>query len=266
MKKAGLLFLFLALFIFSAQSATPDSVQVKKKYFTKLLTGSITLDGSPTEEAWNAVEWGGDFTQYQPNGGKPPSQNTNFKILYDTKFLYIAYRCHDAAPDSIIKRMGRRDEFPGDWVEINIDSYHDQRSAFSFSLSVSGVRGDEFISNNGNNWDSNWNPIWFAKTQVDAEGWTGEVKIPLSQLRYGNEPEKVWGFQITRRLFRKEERSVWQYIPQNAGVWVSAFGELHGLKGIPLHRQVEIAPYVTAQTERYKKEAGNPFAKGSESK
>jgi len=86
--------------------------------------------------------------------GKAPSQQTNFKILYDEKFLYIAYRCHDLAPDSIVKRMSRRDEFPGDWVEINIDSYHDQRTAFSFTLSVSGVRGDEFVSENGNNWDA----------------------------------------------------------------------------------------------------------------
>ncbi|QMU28661.1 DUF5916 domain-containing protein [Adhaeribacter radiodurans] len=266
MKKAWLLLLLL-FFIRAAQSAPADSVQVKKKYVTKQLSGSlINLDGVPDEEAWKAVEWGGDFTQYQPNGGKPPSQKTNFKVLYDTKFLYIAYRCLDAAPDSIIKRMGRRDEFPGDWIEINIDSYHDQRTAFSFNLSVSGVRSDEFVSNNGNNWDASWNPIWFAKTHVNSEGWSGEVKIPFSQLRYGNEPEKVWGLQIIRRLFRKEERSTWQNIPQNAGVWVSAFGELHGLHGIPMHRQVEIAPYVTAQTDRYKKEEGNPFAKGSDSK
>ena len=70
------------------------------------------LDGIPTEKAWDKVEWGGDFIQWQPNEGKRPSQQTNFKIIYDERFLYIAYRCHDNAPDSIIKRMGRRDEFP----------------------------------------------------------------------------------------------------------------------------------------------------------
>ena len=265
MNKTILLVIF-AFFFFAAKSNPGDSVIVKKKYFTKPLTSGITLDGIPKEEAWNAVEWGGDFTQFQPNEGKPPSQQTNFKILYDEKFLYIAYRCHDLAPDSIIKRMSRRDEFPGDWVEINIDSYHDQRTAFSFTLSVSGVRGDEFVSENGNNWDVNWNPIWFAKTHVDDQGWSAEVKIPFSQLRYGNEKEKVWGFQITRRLFRKEERSIWQYIPQGSGIWVSGFGELHGLNNIPMHKQVEIAPYIVAQAEKYKKESGNPFAKGADKK
>jgi hypothetical protein len=262
--KAWLSFILFNILFIAAQSQ--PAAGVKKKYFTQKLNGTITVDGKPDEEAWNTVEWGGDFIQWQPNEGQPPSQPTSFKILYDEKFLYIAYRCHDLAPDSIVKRMGRRDEFPGDWVEINIDSYHDLRTAFSFTLSVSGVRSDEFVSNDGNNWDPSWNPIWFSKTHIDEKGWTGEVKIPFSQLRYGNEPEKIWGFQVTRRLFRKEERSTWQHIPQNSGVWVSRFGELHGLKNIPLHRQIEIAPYIIAQADKYKKEEGNPFAKGFDGK
>jgi hypothetical protein len=261
MKKTNLL-LFLISFLFLAGNGNAQDTISRKKYFTKKLTGEITLDGIPNENAWTAVEWAGDFTQWRPNEGKQPSQPTNFKILYDEKNLYIAYRCHDISPDSIVKRMGRRDEFPGDWVEINIDSYHDKRNAFSFTLSVSGVRGDEFVSNDGNFWDVTWNPIWFSKTHIGDTGWTAEVKIPFSQLRYSNEPEKVWGFQITRRVFRKEELSTWQFIPQSTGVWVSRFGELHGLKDIPVHRQVELAPYVIVQADKYKKEPGNPFAKG----
>lgn len=264
--KTACLLIILSLFVCTAFSQATDSIIPKKQYFTKPLSTPITLDGIPTEDAWKAVEWGGDFTQWRPNEGKSPSQQTNFKILYDDKFLYVAYQCHDLAPDSIIKRMGRRDEFPGDWMEINIDSYHDKRTAFSFTISVSGVRNDEFISNDGNNWDVNWNPIWYAKTHVDNKGWTAEIKIPFSQLRYGNEPEKTWGLQVHRRLFRKEERSTWQYIPQNSGVWVSRFGELHGLNNIPRHRQVELAPYITAQADKYKPEKGNPFAKGSDTK
>ncbi len=252
--------------LFFAQNNAPAPQIEKKKYFTQRLNSTIKLDGIPDETAWEAVAWGDDFMQLQPYEGKVPSVKTGFKILYDDKFLYIGYRCYDPSPDSIVKRMGRRDEFPGDWVEINIDSYHDSRSAFSFTLSVSGVRNDEFCSNNGNNWDPNWNPIWFAKTHVNGEGWSAEVKIPFSQLRYGNEKDKVWGIQCMRRLFRKEERSIWQYIPQSSGVWVSGFGELHGLKDVPSQKQIEIAPYVVASTSKYKQEAGNPFATGSDTK
>ncbi|MBL7702142.1 MAG: carbohydrate binding family 9 domain-containing protein [Ferruginibacter sp.] len=260
------LFIIGLIAITNCTLAQKDTIIPKKRYDTKRLQGAITLDGVPNEAAWDQVAWGGDFTQWQPNEGKAPSHPTNFKILYDNRYLYVAYKCYDAAPDSIVKRMGRRDDFPGDFVEINIDSYHDLRSGFSFTTSVSGVRGDEFISNNGSNWDQNWNPIWSAKTAVNKEGWTAEIRIPLSQLRYGNEKDKVWGIQVMRRIFRKEERSTWQYIPQSSGVWVSSFGELHGLKDIPFHRQVEVAPYVTAQVASYKKEPGNPFADGTDTK
>jgi hypothetical protein len=261
-----LLTILLSVAIGLVYSQSSDSAIAIKKYHTQRLTGSITLDGIPNEEAWNSVEFGQSFTQWQPHDGRPPSHPTQFKLTYDDRFIYVGFWAHDANTDSVIKRMGRRDDFPGDFVEINLDSYHDKRTAFSFTISVSGVRGDEFVSDNGNNWDASWNPIWYAKTHVNEKGWTAEIKIPFSQLRYGNEPEKVWGMQVTRRIFRKEERSTWQYIPQSSGVWVSGFGELHGLKNIPVHRQVEIAPYITAQTSTFKKEPGNPFATGTDSK
>ena len=266
--KQTLSFLFFLVFLLSKLPAQPPHAEItKKQYYTEAAgPDAIELDGIPDEPAWGKVDWGVDFIQYQPAEGEAPAQSSQFKILYDDKFLMIAYRAFDSSPDSIVRRMSRRDEFPGDWMEINIDSYHDLRTAFSFTLSVSGVKGDEFVSDNGNNWDTNWNPIWFAKTHVDSLGWTAEIKIPFSQLRYGNQAEPVWGVQVMRRIFRKEERSTWQYIPQNAGGWVSNFGELRGLRNLPSRKQVELAPYVVAQTEHFKKEEGNPFADGSKNR
>lgn len=258
------LLLFSGLLQIQALQSQSQTNIIKRKYFTESLgSAEFKFDGIPDEQAWDKVEWSGDFVQHEPRENTPPSQATQIKILYDDKYLILGYRCFDTAPDSIVKRMSRRDEFPGDWLEVNIDSYHDLRTAFSFTLSVSGVKGDEFVSNNGNNWDDSWNPIWYAKTHVDAQGWTAEVKIPFSQLRYGNQSEPVWGIQFTRRIFRKEEKSVWQYVPRNAGAWVSEFGELHGLKNLNAHKPVELAPYVVAQAERFEKQPGNPFADGS---
>ena len=218
MKKINLLLMMISFqFLAYTQESKKDNLVIEKKiYTTQRLALPINLDGILNDPAWDAVPWGGDFIQYQPKEGQAPSQSTQFKILYDDDNLYIGYRCHDNHPDSIIKRLSRRDNFPGDWVEINIDSYHDLRTAFSFTYSVSGVRGDELISNNGN-FDANWNPIWNGKSKIDSLGYTVEIKIPFSQLRFGNETDKVWGFQVTRRIFRHEERSNWQYIPQSAG-------------------------------------------------
>ena len=254
--------------LLSVLSAQPAEIEAtasssRRSYVTqRILDQAPVIDGDLSDPCWEQVEWGTGFTQLTPADGAAPTQETAFKILYDEKNLYLGFRCHDSSPDSVVSRMSRRDGFEGDWVEVNIDSYHDLRTAFSFTSSVSGVKGDEFVSNNGDNWDSSWNPIWNLKTQVDSLGWTAEVRIPLSQLRFSGEEEQVWGLQFTRRDFRNESRSIWQYIPQNSGYWVSGFGELKGIRGIKPQKQIEIQPYVVGQLETFAKEEGNPFADG----
>ncbi len=269
MKKFALLFtLTIVITTFSiAQEAPPSNKIPKKIYFTKkIISSKPTIDGRLEDAAWKTVEWGGNFTQLRPNDGGQPVATTQFKILYDEENIYVGYRMYDEEPEKVVRRMSRRDGFEGDWVEINIDSYHDNRTAFSFTISASGVKGDEFISNNGNNWDTSWNPIWYAKTNVDEKGWTAEIRIPLSQLRYGNKEEHIWGIQVQRRNFRHESRSIFQYIPRNSGVWVSAFAELHGIQGIKPQKQIEIQPYLVAQVSTFEKEEGNPFLDGTDSK
>ena len=224
------------------------------------------IDGRLEDAVWDAVEWSGDFVQREPTEGAPPTAQTQFKILYDDTNLYVAYRAFDPEPQRIANILGRRDAFPGDWVEINIDSYHDHRTAFSFTASVSGTQGDEFVSDDGNNWDGNWDPVWEHRTAIDAEGWTAEVRIPLSQLRYADRPEHVWGIQVQRRIHRQEERSVWQLISKDDSGWVSRFGELRGIRGIAAPRRLEILPYVVAQGEQFRAISGDPFADGSRGK
>lgn len=230
-----------------------------KSYTTQFLEGEILLDGRLDDEAWSRVPWGGDFVGHDPEYLAEPSQQTQFKILYDAKFIYVGIRAFDTSPEKIVKRMSRRDGFDGDWVEINIDSYNDKRTAFSFSASVSGVKGDEFVSNNGDNWDATWDPIWYLKTSVDEQGWVAEFKIPLSQLRFADKNTHVWGIQFTRRLFREQERSTWQPIDPNAPGWVHLFGELNGIAGIKPQKQLEVLPYVVTSLETYEADAENPF-------
>lgn len=238
-----------------------------KSYTTQWLQGEApNIDGNLDDVAWNQVSWGGgDFTQRSPDDGAVASVQTKFKILYDAKNLYVAFYNIDSEPEKIVNRMSRRDGFDGDWVEINIDSYNDKRTAFSFTSSVSGVKSDEYISNNGNNWDSNWDPIWYLSTSIVEDGWIAEVRIPLSQLRFSDKPEHIWGLQFTRRFFRNEEKSNWQYVPQDAAGWVHLFGELRGIKGIKPQKQLEIQPYILGKVERYEAEEGNPFVTGKSS-
>jgi hypothetical protein len=255
-------------FALSAQKESPRSEVAKKDTFKTYTSQRVTaepphIDGSLNDPAWNVIPWGGgDFRQLNPDKGKPASVQTRFKIAYDDKNLYVAIQCLDPEPSKIVRRMSRRDSFEGDMVEINIDSYYDKRTAFSFTASVSGVKGDEYVSNNGDNWDSGWDPIWYLSTSIDDEGWNAEFRVPLSQLRFTNKDDLIWGLQITRIFFRNQERSIWQYIPPDAGGWVHLFGELNGIKGIKPQKQLEIQPFVVAQTETYQEEAGNPYRTG----
>lgn len=228
------------------------------------LQQGITIDGVLDDKGWSVSEWAGNFAEFEPDNGTPPSQATRFKIAYDEKYLYVGIRCFDSVPEKIEKRLARRDNFAGDWIEINIDSYLDKRTGFSFNVSAAGVKGDEFISENGDNWDASWNPIWFTAAQIDEEGWTAEMKIPFSQLKFGNAKEQIWGLQMHRRFFRKEERSLWQPIPQDTPGWVSEFGILRGLMNIQPQKQLEIQPFIVNQYDTYPKEQGNPFRSGSD--
>ena len=240
----------------------------KRIYITKFLEEekAPVIDGILDDSSWNIVEWDGDFKEWQPDENTLPHQQTNFKIIYDEKNLYIAVKLLDKEPDSIVKRLSRRDSFDGDWVEVNIDSYHDLRTGFSFNVTAAGVKGDEFISDNGNNWDDSWNPIWYTKTNIDKNGWTAEMKIPFSQLRFGKSKEQIWGLQLIRRIFRKEERSIWQRVPQDSPGWVSELGELHGLLNLVPQKQLEIQPFTVAKLDTYPREASNPFQDGSDFK
>jgi hypothetical protein len=221
-KNAILVFIFSCYHLI-AYSQTETTSEAQKTTFKKRVytTNSIgensppKLDGILDDGAWNRVEWISDYVEHEPDNGTAPSEQTKMKITYDAKNLYVAFKCYDKDPDGIVQRLSRRDGFEGDWVELNLDSYNDDRSGFSFTITAAGVKGDEFISNNGN-FDGSWNPIWYVKTRIDYDGWSAEMRIPLSQLRFGNDEEQVWGIQSTRRYFRNEERSLWQPVLPNA--------------------------------------------------
>jgi hypothetical protein len=226
----------------------------------------ILIDGIFNENSWDRAEWGQDFIQQTPYENRPPSQPTTFKILYDNNYLYVAIKALDSAPDSIVRRMARRDEFEGDYVGIGFDTYHDKRSAFVFAVTAAGVKIDAAVTEDGNNWNYDWDPIWFVQTAIDGQGWTAEMKIPITQLRFGKQDEYVWGLQIGRHLFRKGEDSGWKLISPNAPGWVSFFGELHGIEGISPQKQKDIIPYFVADLERYEKSDDNPFETGKGSR
>ncbi len=238
---------------------------MKKIYRTqKIESAPPTIDGKLTESVWLDAKRSGDFVQFQPYADVAPTEQTEFAIMYDDNNIYVGIWAHDSQVSEISQRMSRRDNIEGDLVGVDFDSYHDLRTSFGFWVSASGVKLDRIMSGNGSNEDDTWDPIWFVKTHIGEDGWTAEMRIPFSQLRFEKNSEQGWGLNVLRLLFRKEEVSLWSPIPRDASGLIDHYGELHGIEGVEARKQYDITPYTVASTERYETEEGNPFATGKD--
>ena len=202
------------------------------------------------------------FTQSYPNPGRTDS-TTQVRVLYDDDALYVGIRMFDMHPDSIAAQLARRDAtgIYSDWVHLIIDSYHDRRTAFRFSVNPKGVQKDVYTSNDGNE-DTNWDAVWDVATRIDSVGWVAEYRIPFSQLRFGSVSagtERVWGFQVMRDIARRGERESFAPWYPNEGGFVSRFGDLTGLIGVNTPSRLEIVPYVSTKLTRAPGDGESPF-------
>lgn len=226
---------------------------------TRLTTAKPTIDGVLNDPCWSTGEWSGDYIQWIPKEGDQPTQETQLKILYDDKNLYVALRAFDKEPARISRKAGRRDELTGDVMGVTFDSYHDHRTGFEFSVTASGQKVDLILTNPMNG-DFNWNAVWYVKTGLEDSAWVAEYEIPLSQLRYSSDPEQVWGLHAWRWLDRLSEESDWEVQSLTGPGMLYAFGELRGIRGIPKSQRIEIMPYAVGKLKTFEKVPGNPFA------
>jgi hypothetical protein len=150
-----------------------------------------------------------------------------------------------------------------DWFHVMLDSHHDHLTAYQFSINPAGVKRDE-IQNGGFRGDASWDAIWDAATSVDDEGWTVELRIPFSQLRFGATDQHVWGIQFSRRINRLQEVSVLAFTPRRDRGGVARYGHLQGISGIAAGKRWEIMPYTLGRAEFVTVADGNPFRDGSD--
>ncbi len=262
------LFLSIILLLISSYLCAQDTTITKRIYrVTRTNPHPPKLDGLMNDVVWGKSAVGGNFIQTDPHEGKAPSEPTEFRICYDNSALYVFIRAYDRNPDKIVRRVTRRDEGrDADFVAVLIDSYHDQRTAFQFAVNAAGVKIDAIWSEDGDNRDNTWDPVWEVKTKIDESGWSAEMRIPLSQLRFSRQEEPVWGLQVVRYFYREKEWSMWQFYPQDASGFVKWFGELHGLQGLKPARRIELLPYGISQLTRMAADPDDPFSDRNDGK
>ena len=226
---------------------------------SRLVTARPDIDGKLDDECWKHGTWAGDYHQFIPDEGAKPTYPTEFNIQYDDKYIYVAFRAFDGEPQKIQRLAGTRDEFVGDMMGVNFDSYHDHRTGFEFTITAWGQKID-LILFNPENWDFNWNAVWKGKTGLEDSAWVAEIEIPLSQLRYSNEEEQVWGLHTWRWINRYMEESNWERQSKTGPGVLFNFGELKGIRGLKKSQRLEIMPYALGELKTFEKVPSNPFA------
>ena len=222
------------------------------------------IDGDLGDEAWRAAPVYSGFLQGSPAEGAPATQPTEVRMVYDDEALYIGARMSESDPSRIRRELSRRDDGgDGDIFIVGLDTYHDHLGAFGFALNPSGVRLDAIASKDEENWDFSWDPVWQGASRIEDGGWTAEMRIPLSQLRFPVRAEQVWGVNFFRKQSSRKETDAFVLVKQSERGFASRFAHLVGIAGIPTPRRIEALPYVRGQAETRRAVPGDPFFDGS---
>src|SRR5439155_7978485 len=224
----------------------------------------IRVDGKLDDPAWSKATPADQFTQRDPNEGQPVSERTEVRILIGEDALFVGARLYDREPGKIRRRLVRRDEnLASDYFALLLDSYHDHLTTYRFRVNPAGSYDDCYIDSRGSN-DFSWDPVWEVRTTIDSLGWTAEMEIPLSQLRYNPGPDAVWGIQMRRWIDRKQELAEFSFVPKNETSDASRYGHLVDLGQLPSPKHLEILPYSLAKAHYHKVDSGDPFQSGSD--
>ena len=214
--------------------------------------GGVRIDGVLDEAAWAAAEPATDFVQFEPDEGAPASDRTEVRVLRTPGGLVVGARMFAADPGQIRRVLSRRDATGGaDAFVVALDSYDDDRTAYVFGVTAAGVRFDGVLE--GDDEDRSWDAVWDSAVRVTADGWTAELEIPYSQLRY-NAASASWGVNFQRVSPATGEEAYWSPVTRTEaeGGLVQLFGTLDGVGGLAPRPVLQVAPYSlgrAAQTE-----------------
>jgi len=245
----------------SAQAAPAREVRA-----ARIGGGEITLDGRLAEEAWRSAPAASGFVQREPREGAPAGERTEVRFVYGPDALYVGARMFRTDPGTLRAPVARRDNpAEAEHLLVSLDTYLDRRTAYTFGVTAAGTRLDWYHPDDREeSVDRSFDPVWEARTQVDSLGWTAEMRIPYSQLRFHARPVQSWGVNLRRSVPDRNEEAYWVLVPKEETGWSSRFGTLAGLEGIRPTRRAELLPYAASgATFTGDPGEGNPFDDGS---
>jgi hypothetical protein len=236
-----------------------DSPSQKKQAIAARLTSDINIDGKLDDAAWATVPLIDNFVNLEPIAGKPASSPTQVRVAYDDAALYIgAFMAEAGGRDSVMTELARRDDFGNtDWFGVFICPYRDGSNGFGFISGATGVQFDAKYSNGGNE-DPSWDAVWDAQVALTDKGWSLEMKIPYSALRFPDAAEQVWGINFGRQRRLSGEKSFWNTINPQATGFLTQFGEISGIKDIHPPVRLSATPYASVYAQNHHDKNASP--------
>jgi hypothetical protein len=225
---------------------------------------AVVVDGRLDDEVWGRTSAATEFTQRDPDEGKPATEQTELRVAYDDEALYVGVRLHDREPSRIARQLSRRDSsVEADRFSIFLDPHHDHLTGAVFRVTAAGVQSDEIIFNDS--WDDeSWDAVWESAVTLDEGGWTVEMRIPFSQLRFPAAERHTFGIHAERYIQRKNEYAWLVPVPKTESGVASRAGHLEGIDGIRSGRSLELLPYAVSRAEFTEpSSSGDPFNDGS---
>jgi hypothetical protein len=205
------------------------------------------IDGRENDPVWASIAPTRTFRQYDPGEDRPPTFETEFRVAFDDRNLYVLVRAYDPHPDSIVRLLSRRDvKTNSDQIGIIVDGFHDRRNANQFAVNPAGVKRDAAHHSDIVE-DFSWDGVWDVGVNIDDKGWIAEFRIPLSQLRFAIREGQTFGLIVAREIARLSERVAWPVFRRSTNRVVSQAGTVTGLR-LPAARRVEILPYAVARS------------------
>jgi hypothetical protein len=223
----------------------------------------VIVDGRLDEPVWASAPAVSRFVQRQPVEGAPASEPTEVRFLFSSRALYVGARMTMSEPQLIQAPVSRRDNpDQADFISISFDTFLDRRTSYTFGVTAAGTRFDHHHpTDRESSVDATFEPVWRAAVQRTATGWTAEMEIPWSQLRFNRSDELVFGLNIRRSIPSRNEEAYWIMVPRQEVGWASRFGRLTGMRGIETTRRIELLPYA-AQSASFvgQVDPSDPFA------
>ncbi len=231
----------------------------KSLHVRKIAGANIKTDGKMDEPVWRTIDPITDFVQTQPTEGAPVSERTEVRVFYDDDNLYFGFKCFDSDPKHIVARYGPHDgRTNSDSVDILLDTFHDRRTGYYFSINSRGIQYDA-LYNEGKTadrdanpfqalMDGSWDGIWHSASTLQDWGWEVEITIPFKSIRLPRSAEQVWGLNLCRDIVRKNETSCWVLVPLYDQVMKpSKAGTMTGLGEERVGRNLELIPFVSTK-------------------